>query len=212
MTDLKAKRIAKTAGADTGIEQRRSICEICSRGCGITAYVKNGEIIKVEGTDAHPVNHGKLCARGLSTRDYVYRADRIRTPLKRVGPRGAGAFKPITWEEAMAEIADGVKNSAYEIILRKRATYFGIAMSVKRICEAIVRDEKSILPVSSLQHGDFGLEHVALSIPAVVGRNGVETTVPIQLSPEETEALRHSAETLRRILVDLPEPEKAPKD
>lgn len=115
-------------------------------------------------------------------------------------------------EAAMHALAESVKNSAYEIIEKKQATYYGIAMSVRRICEAIVRDEKSILPVSSLQHGDFGLEHVALSIPAVVGRNGVETTVPIQLSPEETEALRHSAETLRRILADLPDPEEAPKD
>ena len=74
-------------------------------------------------------------------------------------------------EKAMYEIAEGVKNSAYEIIEKKKATYYGITMSVKRICEAIVRDEKSILPISSIQHGQYGIEGVALSMPAVVGKN-----------------------------------------
>ena len=88
-------------------------------------------------------------------------------------------------EKAMYEIAEGVKNSAYEIIEKKKATYYGIAMSVKRICEAIVRDEKSILPISSIQHGQYGIEDVALSMPAVVGKNGVETLVPIELNEAE---------------------------
>ena len=82
-------------------------------------------------------------------------------------------------EEAMVRIAENVKNSAYEIIEKKKATYYGIAMSVRRICEAIVRDEKSIMPVSSIQKGNYGIKDVALSMPAIVGKNGVETLVPI---------------------------------
>lgn len=105
-------------------------------------------------------------------------------------------------EKAMREIAEGVKNSAYEIIEKKRATYYGIAMSVKRICEAIVRDEKSILPVSSIQHGRYGIDGVALSMPAVVGKNGIETHVPIELDENEQAALRHSAETLKHVLAE----------
>ena len=101
--------------------------------------------------------------------------------------------------EAMREIAENVKNSAYEIIERKHATYYGIAMSVKRICEAIIRDEKSILPLSSVQHGFYGIEDVSLSIPVIVGRDGIESTVPIRLSSEEHVSLVRSAETLRRI-------------
>ena len=84
-------------------------------------------------------------------------------------------------DEAMHQIADQVKNSAYEIIEKKHATYYGIAMSVKRICEAIIRDEKSILPVSSMLHGEYGIEGVTLSMPAVVGKNGIEKLVPIRL-------------------------------
>lgn len=105
-------------------------------------------------------------------------------------------------EKAMREIAEGVKNSAYEIIEKKKATYYGIAMSVKRICEAIVRDEKSILPVSSIQHGQYGIDGVALSMPAVVGKNGIETLVPIELDENEQAALRHSAETLKHVLAE----------
>lgn len=107
--------------------------------------------------------------------------------------------------QAMREIAQEVKNSAYEIIEKKDATYYGIAMSVKRICESIVRDEKSILPVSAVMHGNYGIEGIALSMPAIVGANGVETHVPISLSDEEIESLRRSAETIRGIVskIDL---------
>lgn len=97
-------------------------------------------------------------------------------------------------------IADTVKNSAYEIIQKKHATYYGIAMAVKRICEVIIRDEKSILPISSMMHGEYGIEDVVLSMPAVVGKNGVETKVPISLNQEEQEKLKESAKTLKRIL------------
>ena len=106
-------------------------------------------------------------------------------------------------EEAMREIAETVKNSAYEIIAKKKATYYGIAMSVRRICEAIVRNEKSILPLSVMLHGQYGLENVVLSMPAIVGSEGVETTVPIELNREEQEKLKQSAQALGRIAGQL---------
>lgn len=102
-------------------------------------------------------------------------------------------------KETMEEIAERVKNSAYEIIERKQATYYGIAMAVKRICEAIVRDEKSVLPVSSLMHGEYGLTDVVLSIPAIVGKNGVEHVVPVSLNEEEQKRLWNSAQVLKEI-------------
>lgn len=60
--------------------------------------------------------------------------------------------------ESMNKIFESVKNSAYEIIEKKQATYYGIAMAIKRICQTIVRDEKSILPVSSLVTGEYGIK------------------------------------------------------
>ncbi len=104
--------------------------------------------------------------------------------------------------ENTARIAQEVKNSAYEIIEKKQATYYGIAMSVKRICEVILRDEKSILPISSMMYGEYGISDVALSMPAILGKNGVEMKVPIPLNQEELAKLRESASMLRDVLDD----------
>ena len=106
-------------------------------------------------------------------------------------------------EEATREIAEKVKNSAYEIIQRKRATYFGVAMAVKRICEVIVRDEKSILPVSTAMHGEHGIDGVVLSMPCIVGKDGIETMVPIRLNETEQKQLQESAEVLKKIVEQL---------
>ena len=106
-------------------------------------------------------------------------------------------------EESMKRIAEGVKNSAYEIIDKKNATYYGIAMTVKRLCEAIVRDEKSVLPVSNLMEGDYGLDDVVLSMPAIIGRGGIEQKVPISLSEEEHRKLEESAAALRAVIDEL---------
>ena len=103
-------------------------------------------------------------------------------------------------DQAKDSIADEVKNAAYDIISKKRATYYGIAMSAKRICEAIIRDEKSILPVSSIQHGRFGINDVALSIPVIVGKDGIESEVPFALNEEEMKQLRSSAKTLKDVI------------
>ena len=92
---------------------------------------------------------------------------------------------------------------AYEIIRRKGATYYGVAMAVERIVRAIVRDEHSVLPVSNLLQGQYGIDGLCMSIPAVVGRNGVEDTLEIPLSPAEREALRDSAATLRGVVDSL---------
>lgn len=103
-------------------------------------------------------------------------------------------------KEQTEQIAEKVKNSAYEIIERKHATYYGIAMAVKRICEVIIRDEKSILPISSMMHGEYGIDDVVLSMPAIVGKHGIENKVPIMLNEEEQKQLRASADTLKKIL------------
>lgn len=101
---------------------------------------------------------------------------------------------------SMQKLADNVKNSAYEIIEKKHATYYGVAMAVRRICEAIIRDEKSVLPVSSMMNGQFGISDCALSMPAIVGKHGVETLVPISLSDTEKEKLLESANTLKKVI------------
>ncbi len=103
-------------------------------------------------------------------------------------------------KESTEKIAKQVRNCAYEIIEKKQATYYGIAMAVKRICEAIVRDEKSILPVSHMIHDVCGVYDVVLSMPAIIGKNGFETDVPIELNGDEAIKLKQSAESLKEIL------------
>ena len=103
-------------------------------------------------------------------------------------------------KENTEEIAAAVKNSAYEIINKKHATYYGIAMSVKRICEVIMRDEKSILPVSHVMHGVYDIDAVSLSMPAIVGANGVESDIPLNLNGEEALKLKESADALKKII------------
>ena len=106
-------------------------------------------------------------------------------------------------KENTKEIADAVKNSAYEIINKKHATYYGIAMSVKRICEVIMRDEKSILPVSHMIHGVYEIDDVVLSMPVIVGADGIESDIPINLSGEEALKLKESADALKNIIDTL---------
>lgn len=99
---------AKIPCPETGIEVKHTVCAICSPAynCGINAYVKDGKLLKVEGMDEHPRSRGGLCTKGLSNRGFVYREDRVLTPLRRVGERGEGRFEPITWDEAYDEIAE----------------------------------------------------------------------------------------------------------
>lgn len=96
-----------------------------------------------------------------------------------------------------------VRNSAYEIIEKKKATFYGIAMSVRRICECIVRNERSILSVSSVLNGEYGLSGLALSIPTIVGNSGVEHHIPVELNDEEQRQLKHSADALRKVIGTL---------
>jgi L-lactate dehydrogenase len=76
-------------------------------------------------------------------------------------------------------------------------------MAVERICGAIMRDEKCILPVSTALHNDFGIGGVTMSMPAIVGSNGVEEIVPISLSYEENKKLTASATILKSTLADI---------
>lgn len=108
-------------------------------------------------------------------------------------------------QEAMQKIYEEVRDSAYEIISRKGATYYGIAMAVSRIAECIVKDEQAVLPVSTVLRGAYGLRGLALSVPSVVGKDGVETVLEIPLSPEEKEALHASARQLKGVIQTLEE-------
>ena len=93
-----------------------------------------------------------------------------------------------------------VKNAAYEIIEKKGATYYAIATAVARICECIAGDENSILTVSSVFDGQYGISDVALSVPTKVGGDGVENILEVPFSKEELRGLLDSAHTLKALI------------
>ncbi len=103
----------------------------------------------------------------------------------------------------LVPLFDYVKNSAYDIIRAKGATYYAIAQSTKRIVKSIVSDEDSILPVSTLVNGHYGLSDICLSVPAVIGREGVKQVLDIPLNDDEMRRLRLSAETISQSIRDV---------
>lgn len=90
-----------------------------------------------------------------------------------------------------------VRNSAYEIISRKGVTNYAIAMAVKRICQSIVHDENSIMPVSVYATGEYGINDICIGLPTKVGRNGVGETLLLPLSKNELCSIQDSAKTLK---------------
>ena len=97
-------------------------------------------------------------------------------------------------------IYESVRDAAYPIIEGKGATYYGIGMAVRRIVEAVVRDEHSVLPVSSMISGHYGIDGICLGLPSIVGRRGVEAVLDIPLSSEELARLQTSASKMRELI------------
>lgn len=107
------------------------------------------------------------------------------------------------FDTEMDEIYHAVRDSAYEIIERKGATYYGIGMAAARIAEAIVRDSHAVVPISVSLNGEYGLDGLCLSIPTIVGNKGAEQVLEISLSDEEKEKLKKSAEELKAVLAQI---------
>jgi L-lactate dehydrogenase len=89
------------------------------------------------------------------------------------------------------------RDAAYEVIQRKGATYYAIGAGLLRIVEAILRNQRTVLTVSSLIDGPYGLSDLALSLPTVIDRGGVEQIIRLNLSDDEEAGLRRSADVLR---------------
>lgn len=106
-------------------------------------------------------------------------------------------------KSSMEKIYRQVRDSAYEIIERKGATYYGVAMAVGRIAESIIRDEHSVLPISSLMEGEYGLSDLCISVPTLVSGKGAEQVLEIPLSRMEREQLKKSADELKDVLKEL---------
>ena len=107
------------------------------------------------------------------------------------------------YQEHHQEIARQVRDSAYHIIDYKGSTFYGIGLSLLRISEAILRNERSVLTVSTYLEGEYGLNDICLSVPCVVGAEGAERIIDVQLAPDEQTQLERSAGVLAGVLQDV---------
>ena len=98
------------------------------------------------------------------------------------------------------EIITEVRTAGAEVIKRKGATFYAIAMSVNKICDSILRDSNNIITVSTMMNGKYGIDDVCLSLPCVIGSNGIEREVSPKMTEEEIEKLRASAKALRAVI------------
>lgn len=101
------------------------------------------------------------------------------------------------------EIANEMRTSGSKVIGLKGATYYAIALSVCRICDCIMRDTNSVLAVSTMIHNHYGINDVCLSLPAIIGKNGIVDVINPPLLPEEEVSLQASADTLKELIKDL---------
>ncbi len=90
-------------------KQIPGMCQLCSTVCGIIGHVQDGRLVKIEGNPRDPNSRGFLCAKGHAGLNHLYHPERLLYPLRRVGPRGAGQWKRISWDEALDEIAARLK-------------------------------------------------------------------------------------------------------
>jgi L-lactate dehydrogenase len=105
--------------------------------------------------------------------------------------------------QQMDDIFIQTRDAAYEIIKRKGATYYAIGAGLMSITEAILRDQSTVLSVSSLVKGDYGISGVYLSLPTVLHRGGVERVIHLELSAGEEEKLQDSARVLLETIAGL---------
>jgi len=106
-------------------------------------------------------------------------------------------------QATLDRIFDQTRSAAYEIIQRKKATYYAIGLGLLSIVEAVLRDQHTVMTVSSPLAGQYGVSDIAISMPAIVGRQGVEEVLNLPLSELELAAFQSSAQTLKDRLAEV---------
>ncbi|HEY8804220.1 MAG TPA: L-lactate dehydrogenase, partial [Clostridium sp.] len=102
--------------------------------------------------------------------------------------------------EMKFDIYKEVKESAYTIIKKKGATYYAVALAIKRIVEAILSNENSILTVSSLLKGEYGIQDIYMGVPTILGRDGVKKILQVKLNEDENTKLFESSKVLKAVI------------
>ncbi|MCF8130145.1 MAG: L-lactate dehydrogenase [Deltaproteobacteria bacterium] len=159
---------------------------LLSRHCRVDPHNVHGYIVGEHGDSEVPV-WSQVNIAGLALKDYCSTCQRNCSDKER------------------ETIFEQVKNAAYEIVRRKGYTNFAVSLALTRIVGSILRNENSVLTVSSLLENDYDINDVCLSIPVVLNRKGVSKHIGIKLNETEQRKLRHSARTLKEIIgqIDL---------
>lgn len=108
--------------------------------------------------------------------------------------------------DELQSIYENVRDAAYDIIQRKKATYYGIGMALTRLVKAIMNDENSIFTVSAPLSGEYGAEDIYIGAPAIIGRNGVREVLDIKLTGKDAEKMSSSIATLQMMVKESVEP------
>ncbi|PTW01741.1 L-lactate dehydrogenase [Halanaerobium saccharolyticum] len=169
----------RVIGSGTVLDSSR-FRSLLSKNCGVAASNVHGYIIGEHGDSEVPVwsltniagtkieNYCPICNKDCTDRDH-----------------------------SLEEISSQVKNAAYEIIEKKGATFYAVALAVSRIARAILRDENAVLTVSSLMEGYYGVEDISLSLPTLINSNGIERVLELPLAEKEEKAFKESAKHLK---------------
>jgi L-lactate dehydrogenase len=152
-----------------------------------------------EGVDPRSVHAFIIGEHGDSEVALWSAANIAGMPLDEFGAAGGDALDA----DDRDSITEAVRQAAYEIIERKGATYYAIGGGLLRIVEAILRDQRTVLSVSSLITDYYGIDDVCLSLPTIVGAGGIEQVLRVGLSAGEAAALRRSAGVLRETIASL---------
>lgn len=152
-----------------------------SRHCGIDARNIHAYVLGEHG-DSEVAAWSMTHIAGVSIREYC------------------AICRRCPWRKEQKEMTEQVRDSAYHIIDYKGATYYAIGLALVRISGAILRNEHSVLTVSSLLTGEYEIDNICLSVPCIVGEGGVERIITAGLSAEEQAALKASAQSIRTVL------------
>jgi len=107
------------------------------------------------------------------------------------------------WHKRREEIVEQVRNSAYHIIGYKGSTNFAVGLALTRIVGSVLRNQASVLTVSTRLEGEYGYEGLCISVPCLVDDKGVDKILLAELTPQEQESMAHSVKVLKQSIADL---------
>ncbi|MHB8765809.1 MAG: molybdopterin-containing oxidoreductase family protein [Deferrisomatales bacterium] len=185
-------------GSKANPQQVLTDCTLCYHSCGCRVTIEDGKAVAVEGLESHPLNHGKLCPKGEAALDNVYSPERLKTPLKRVGDR----FEPISWDQALDEIAAklnqlkadfgpevlgvfsgsiGVENLEMAGLTQRFKAAFGSPnfFSVESVCY------RMRIRTRQITFGKYPTEELDSNLYLLWGHNPEESDFPLKLALEE---------------------------